>query len=173
MSNNGKEVLSMSFDINRFTQKSQEAIIEAQNLAQDNGHSQVEPEHLFKALLTQQGGIVPQIMEKLNIPPANLINQVSKELDRLPRMSGGNVQIGISPRLRAVLVSSHDEMSQFGDQYVSAEHLLLALLNKGGGASEQIMKQAGLPRDRLLKVLKEIRGNQKVTSQTPEGTYAA
>lgn len=163
----------MSFDINRFTQKSQEAIIAAQNLAEENSHSQVEPEHLLKALLTQPGGIVPQILEKLNISPANLVNRVDKELEHLPRITGGNVQLSISPRMRAVLVGSHDEMGQFGDQYVSAEHLLLALLKKGGGASEQILKQAGLTRESLLGVLREIRGNQQVTSQNPEGTYAA
>ncbi|MGI6119130.1 MAG: ATP-dependent chaperone ClpB [Desulfosporosinus sp.] len=163
----------MSFDTNRFTQKSQEAIINAQNVAERNGNSQVEPEHLLLALLEQGDGVVPQVLSKLNLAAGVLIKTLRQEINRLPRMSGANVQLSISPRLRQVLVSAHDEMSTFGDEYVSTEHLLLAIFEKAGGSAEQILLQAGLTREKLLLALREVRGTQRVTSQNPEGTYAA
>ncbi|MDD4345966.1 MAG: ATP-dependent chaperone ClpB [Desulfitobacteriaceae bacterium] len=163
----------MAFDTNRFTQKSQEAIINAQNLTERNGNSQVEPEHLLFTLLEQADGVVPQVLGKMNIPVGVLLQKVNQELERLPRISGTNVQISISPRLRTVLVAAHDEMAPFGDEYVSTEHLLLALMDKAGGAAEQILKQSGLTRDKLLLALREVRGTQRVTGANPEGTYAA
>lgn len=163
----------MSFDTNRFTQKSQEAIINAQNMTERNGNSQVEPEHLLLALLEQGDGVVPQVLTKLDIAVGALIQTTSNEIDRLPRISGENLQISISPRLRKVLVAAHDEMAPFGDEYVSTEHLLLAILAAAGGTAEKILKQTGLTREQLLQVLREVRGTQRVTSPNPEGTYAA
>lgn len=163
----------MAFDTNRFTQKSQEAIINAQNMAERNGNSQVEPEHLLLSLLEQGEGVVPQVLTKLNLGVGALAQKVRQEVIRLPRMSGTSVQLMISPRLRAVLVSAHDEMESFGDEYVSTEHLLLALLDRGNGAAEQLLKEVGLNREKLLQALREVRGTQRVTSQTPEGTYRA
>ncbi|MDP4126628.1 MAG: ATP-dependent chaperone ClpB [Bacillota bacterium] len=163
----------MSFDTNRFTQKSQEAIVDAQNKTERNGNSLVEPEHLLLALLEQGDGVVPQVLTKLDMAVGVLVQNVRQEINRFPRISGGNVQISISPRLRTVLVAAHDEMAPFGDEYVSTEHLLLAILEKGGGAAEGILKQAGLNRERLLQALREVRGTQRVTSPNPEGTYAA
>ncbi len=163
----------MSFDTNRFTQKSQEAIIQAQTMAERNGNSQVEPEHLLLALLEQGEGVVPQVLTKLDIPVGALVQKVRQEVNRLPRMMGANVQLTISPRLRTVLVSAHDEMETFKDDYVSTEHLLLAILSQGGGPAEKILKQEGLNREKLLQALREVRGTQRVTSQTPEGTFRA
>ncbi|MDI6812980.1 MAG: Clp protease N-terminal domain-containing protein, partial [Desulfitobacteriaceae bacterium] len=163
----------MAFDTNRFTQKSQEAIVEAQHLAERNENSQVEPEHLLLALLEQEGGVVPQILGKMNLPLRPLVDKARREIDRFPRISGMNVQVGISPRLRAVLVGAHDEMAPFGDEYVSSEHLLLALLAKAGGAVEKLLKDSGMTREALLQALKEVRGSQRVTGQNPEGTYNA
>ncbi len=163
----------MSFNINRFTQKSQEALLAAQGAAERNGNSQVEPEHLLLALLEQGDGVVPQVLTKMNIAVGRLLQQVTTELNRLPRVSGGNVQVNISPRLRTVLVRAHDELAQFGDEYVSTEHLLLALLEHAGGAAQRVLEQAGLDRNALLQTLREVRGTQRVTSPTPEGTYAA
>src|SRR6266511_4144604 len=116
----------MSFDTNRFTQKSQEAIVTAQNLAERNGNSQVEPEHLLLALLEQADGVVPQVLGKMNIAAGVLIQQ-----------------------------------------------LLLSILAHAGGAAQRILQQAGITRDKLLAALREVRGTQRVTSPTPEGTYAA
>lgn len=163
----------MTFDMNRFTQKSQEAIINAQTMAERNGNSQVEPEHLLLALLEQGDGVVPQVLSKLDLAVGALISNLRQEINRLPRMSGANVQIGISPRLRTVLVSAHDEMLAFKDEYVSTEHLLLAVFEKAGGSAEQVLRQAGLTREKLLQALREVRGTQRVTGQNPEGTYAA
>ncbi|HEX6269440.1 MAG TPA: ATP-dependent chaperone ClpB [Anaerolineales bacterium] len=163
----------MAFNINRFTEKSQEAVIRAQQIAEELSHSQVEPEHLFAALLQQEEGIVPQVLQRLGANPRDLMQQVQAELDRSPKVSGGGVQVGISPRLRKVLVRAHDEIQQFRDEYVSAEHLLLALIETGGGAVERILRQAGVTRESLLQALTQVRGSQRVTSENPESTYAA
>ncbi|MEM8532316.1 MAG: ATP-dependent chaperone ClpB [Chloroflexota bacterium] len=163
----------MSFDINRFTQKSQEAIAAAQATAERNGNSQIEPEHLLLAMLEQSDGVVPQVISKLNVAVGVLVQQTRNEINRMPRVSGSNMQIAISPRLRTVLVRAHDELGQFGDEYVSTEHLLLSLVNHAGGAAQRILQQAGITRDALLTALREVRGTQRVTSQNPEGTYAA
>ncbi|HET9591043.1 MAG TPA: Clp protease N-terminal domain-containing protein, partial [Anaerolineales bacterium] len=163
----------MAFNINRFTEKSQEAVIRAQQVAEELNHSQVEPEHLFAALLQQDEGIVPQVLQRVGANPRDLLQQVQTELDRLPKVSGGGVQVSISPRLRKVLVRAHDEIQAFRDEYVSAEHLLLALIESGGGAVERILRQANVTREALLQALTQVRGSQRVTSQNPESTYAA
>jgi len=163
----------MSFDTNRFTQKSQEAITGAQTMAERNGNSLVEPEHLLLTLLEQGDGVVPQVLTKLGLAVGVLIQTMRQEINRFPRISGSNVQLSISPRLRTVLVAAHDEMATFGDEYVSTEHLLLGIWEKAGGSAEKILKQAGLTREKLLQALREVRGTQRVTSPHPEGTYAA
>ncbi|WP_368292499.1 ATP-dependent chaperone ClpB [Dehalobacter sp. TBBPA1] len=163
----------MAFDTNRFTQKSQEAIIAAQNNAESNHNSQVEPEHLLLALLEQNEGVVPQILNKLNISLASVSEKTKSSIARLPRMMGAASQLSISPRMRTVLVNAHDQMEPFGDDYVSTEHLLLAIVDQAGGEAGKTLKEAGVTREALLKVLKEIRGSQRVTGQNPEGTYAA
>ena len=163
----------MAFDINRFTQKSQEAAQAAQSIAERNGNSQVEPEHLLLALLDQPEGVVPQVLSKMSVPTGALLQQVRAEVGKLPRVSGSTAAPGISPRLRTVLVRAHDEIAAFGDEYVSTEHLLLSILAHAGGAAQRILKDAGISRDNLLAALREVRGTQRVTSQTPEGTYAA
>lgn len=163
----------MSFDTNRFTQKSQEAIANAQAMAERNGNSLVEPEHLLLSLLEQGEGVVPQVLTKQGIAVGALIQTIRQEINRFPRISGGNVQMSISPRLRTALVAAHDEMATFGDEYVSTEHLLLGIFEKAGGAAEQTLRKNGLTREKLLQALREVRGTQRVTSPNPEGTYAA
>jgi hypothetical protein len=140
----------MSFNTNRFTEKSIEAINASQNLAERNGNSQVEPEHLLLALIEQSDGVVPQVLSKMNVAIGALAQQVRAELGKLPRVSGSGVQVGISNRLRTVLVKAHDELTQFGDEYVSTEHLLLAILAHAGGATQRLMQQHGITRDNLL-----------------------
>ena len=163
----------MSFNTNRFTEKSIEAINASQNLAERNGNSQVEPEHLLLALIEQSDGVVPQVLSKMNVAIGALAQQVRAELGKLPRVSGSGVQVGISNRLRTVLVKAHDELAQFGDEYVSTEHLLLAILAHAGGATQRLMQQHGITRDNLMQTLREVRGTQRVTSPNPETTYAA
>src|SRR5215216_4148753 len=163
----------MAFNINRFTEKSQEAVVRAQHLAEELNHSQVEPEHLFAALLQQDEGVVPQVLQRIGANPRDLLQKMQIELGNMPKVSGGGVQVGISPQLRKVLVRAHDEIQQFRDEYVSAEHLLLALIEVGGGAVERILRQAGVTREALLQALIQVRGSQRVTSQNPESTYAS
>ncbi len=162
----------MSFNTNRFTQKAQEAIVEGQQIAERNGNSQVEPEHLLLALLEQTDGVVPAVLAKMHVAIGAVQQQVRAEINRYPRQSG-NIQLALSARLRNVLVRAHDELGQFGDEYVSTEHLLLALLHSGGGGADRVLKQQNISRDALLQALREVRGTQRVTSQNPEGTYAA
>ncbi|GAC1651329.1 MAG: ATP-dependent chaperone ClpB [Herpetosiphon sp.] len=162
----------MAFNTNRWTEKSQEALVNTQNIAERNGNAQVEPEHLLLALLEQNEGVVPQVLSKLNIVVGTLAQEITTEINRLPRVSGSGLQVNIAPRLRQVLVKAHEELAQFGDEYVSTEHLLLALLSSGG-AAQRLLQNAGLNRDKLLLALREVRGTQRVTSATPEGTYAA
>src|SRR4028119_461765 len=120
-----KDAQAMAFNINRWTQKSQEVLVAAQNVAERNGNAQVEPEHLLLALIEQGEGVVPQVLGKLNLAVGALIQQTTAELNKLPRVSGGTIERAIGPRLRTVLVRAHDELQTFGDEYVSTEHLLL------------------------------------------------
>ena len=163
----------MSISIDRFTEKSQQALFSAQHLAEQLNHSQVDPEHLLAVLLEQPEGIVPQMLERAGANPKVLLQQVQGELHRLPKVTGGGVQVASSSRLRQVLLRAHEEIQQFRDEYVSTEHLLLALLEADGGAANRILRQAGITRDKLLQVLAQVRGSQRVTSPTPETTYAA
>ena len=163
----------MAINLNRFTEKAQQALFAAQSLAEENNHSQVEPEHLLTSLLQQADGVVPQVLERAGANTQLLLQQAEAELNRLPKVYGAAAEVGISPRLRQVLVRAHDEIQQFHDEYVSTEHLLLALLDHAGGAVERILRQAGVTRDAVLQALMQIRGSQRVTSPTPESTYAA
>jgi ATP-dependent Clp protease ATP-binding subunit ClpB len=163
----------MAINLNRFTEKAQQALFAAQGLAEKNNHSQVEPEHLLAALLQQTDGVVPQVLERAGANPELLLQQSEAELSKLPKVYGAGAEVSISPRLRQVLVRAHDEIQQFRDEYVSTEHLLLALLDHVGGTVERILHQAGITRDAVLQALMHIRGSQRVTSPTPESTYAA
>jgi ATP-dependent Clp protease ATP-binding subunit ClpB len=163
----------MAISTDRFTEKSHQALFGAQHLAEQLNHSQVEPEHLLAVLLEQPEGIVPQMLERAGANPKVVLQQVQAELNRLPKVTGGGVQVAISSRLRQVLLRAHEEIQQFRDEYVSTEHLLLALLEIGSGTAERILRQAGITRDSLLQVLTQVRGSQRVTSPTPETTYAA
>ncbi|PDW02360.1 ATP-dependent chaperone ClpB [Candidatus Viridilinea mediisalina] len=163
----------MSFNTNRLTEKSYEALIAAQGAAERTGNSEVQPEHLLFALLDQGEGVVPQVLVKLGLAVGALKQQANAEIQKLPRISGSNVQPQYSSRMRNVITRAYDELASFGDEYVSTEHLLLALLDHAGGGAERLLKQAGLNRAALLTALREVRGAQRVTSPNPEGTYAA
>lgn len=163
----------MAFNMNKLTEKAQEAVIAAQELAQNNQHSQIEPEHLASALLTQADGVVPQIASTLGVNVETLARQFGDELNRLPKVYGTAHQFGVSPRLARVLENSLQQANNLKDDYVSTEHLLLALVETANGATARILQNAGVTRDTVLKALTQIRGNQRVTSQNPETTYQA
>jgi ATP-dependent Clp protease ATP-binding subunit ClpB len=158
-------------DINRFTEKAQEALQEAQRLAARGGQQQVEVEHLLAALLAQEPGLAASILHKANVNLDGLRRRVQQEVERLPRISGGSGET-IGSRLNRLLMQAEDEAKHFKDEYVSVEHLLLALI-ADTGASGRLLKEFGVSRDRLMTALQEVRGNQRVTTQNPEATYEA
>ncbi len=159
-------------DINRFTQKSQEAIASAQSIAQRGRHSEVGPPHLLRALLDQTGGVVPQVLTRIGVDIQQLSVELDAVLNRLPQLSQA-VEPALSSVLREVLVGSYDEIQQFGDQFVSTEHLLLALIKRGDDRTRELLESSGVTTDRVMRALAAVRGSQRVTSQNPEGTYDA
>jgi ATP-dependent Clp protease ATP-binding subunit ClpB len=158
-------------DLNKLTLKSQEAVAAAQKLAADGNHQQVEPAHVLAALLAEPEGIVYPLLQKLGASPQTLRNRVAEVLDGAPKVYG-QVETYLSPGLRSMLERAFQEAEGLGDAYVSTEHLLLALL-EGRDEVASVLTGAGIARDQVFAALKEIRGSQKVTDQTPEEKYQA
>jgi ATP-dependent Clp protease ATP-binding subunit ClpB len=162
-------------DINRFTEKLQDAIRAAQSNAVRYGNQQVDVEHLLAALLEQESGLASSLLKKAGVNVESLARQVETELERLPKVSGpagGPDQVYVTTRLNRVLTRAEDEAKTLKDEYVSIEHVLLAALDDGGAAG-RALKAAGLTRERLMQALREVRGSQRVTSANPEATYEA
>src|SRR4030066_1420118 len=160
--------------INKLTYKAQEAVAEAQKTAEGYNHQQVDPVHLLLSLIKQKDGIVPQILKKLGADITNIEKELYRELERIPRISGpGKIgQIYITQKLNDVFNSAEKEAEQLRDEYVSTEHILIALTEIDSPVS-RILKSAGISKDKILKVLVEIRGAQTVTDQNPEDKYQA
>jgi ATP-dependent Clp protease ATP-binding subunit ClpB len=163
-------------DFNRFTEKLQDAVREAQSLALRNGNQQIDVEHLLLALLDQEGGLAPSIFNKADIRVDSLRSRVQQEIDRFPKVSGpapaAPGQIYLTPRLQTVLTKAEDEAKRLKDEYISVEHVLLATADEKG-VSGRLFKEFGVTRDRLMQALQEVRGNQRVTNANPEATYEA
>ena len=162
-------------DFNRFTEKLQDAVREAQSIAIRNGNQQIDVEHLLIALLDQEGGLAPSIFNKADIRVDSLYSRVAQEIERLPKVSGstgGPNQVFITPRLQNVLTKAEDEAKRLKDEYISVEHVLLAM-TEDAGATGKLFKEFGITRDRLMKALQDVRGNQRVTNANPEATYEA
>ena len=160
-------------DVNKFTEKSQEAVGQAQALATRHGQRQVELEHLFLALLEQEGGLAGKILSRLDVDAGQLKQKVEQEIASLPSVQGpGAGQLYLGTRLREVLDRAQQEASQLKDDYVSIEHLLLGI-TKDDGPSGKLLEEHGVSRESLLLALKDVRGSQRVTSQNPENTYEA
>jgi ATP-dependent Clp protease ATP-binding subunit ClpB len=160
-------------DINRFTEKAQEAILSAQRRALQGGQQQVDVEHLLVTLLEQEPGLAPSILRKANVKLDGLKRRAEQELERLPKVSGSGAeaeQVYLSGRLKRLLAKAEDEAKKFKDEYVSVEHILLAMIDDGG-ATGRLFKEFGVTRDRLMTALQEVRGSQRVTTQNPEATY--
>ncbi|MBX3137730.1 ATP-dependent chaperone ClpB [Candidatus Obscuribacterales bacterium] len=163
-------------NLDRFTNKAQEAVTDTRGILTRYGHSQVSPEHLLLSMLEQKDGLTPTIIEKLDAKPADVIDDLEKYLAAQPKGSAVNMQkdeLHVSNKLMQLLEFAAREAEQMKDQYISVEHLLIALCDPGKGQSGTILKQHGITRDRILAQLSEIRGNQQVTSQDPEATYQA
>jgi ATP-dependent Clp protease ATP-binding subunit ClpB len=162
-------------DFNRLTEKSQEAIRQAQSTAVTYGNQQVDVEHLLLAMLEQEGGLAPSILLRAGIALEQLHQRLVQELEKLPKVSGAGIrpdQVYITPRLSQLLTRAEGQAKRLKDEYVSIEHLLLATAEDSGAAGK-LLKDFGLTRDRLMKALVEVRGNQRVTTQNPETTYEA
>jgi ATP-dependent Clp protease ATP-binding subunit ClpB len=162
-------------DPNRLTEKSQEALSESQRLAGRLGHRQLDVEHLLLALLDQERGLASSILSKAGVPVEAIKLKVQRELEKFPRSSSGTEapeNIHVTARFNRLLAQAEEEARRMKDDYVSVEHLLVALFDEGGAAT-RILKEYGVTRDKLLKALQEVRGNQRVTSPNPEATYEA
>src|SRR5579871_2391144 len=162
-------------DFNRFTEKLQEGVRAAQSLAASHGNQQVDTEHLILALLEQQGGLAPSILNKADVKVDTLRSRFQQEVDRLPKVSGssgGPDQVYVTNRLTKLLTQAEEEGKRLKDEYTSVEHVLLAATDDSGPAGK-IFREFGVTRERLMRALQEVRGSQRVTNQNPEATYEA
>jgi ATP-dependent Clp protease ATP-binding subunit ClpB len=166
-------------DINQFTLNAQNALQAAQSLASEYGQQQVDNEHLMLALLRQEENVVPAVLKKIGLDLASIDRALGKDVAGLPKVEGGG-QLYVSPRLAKTLDAAHKEADKMKDEYVSTEHLLLALLDAPGAAGhpedwgvKRLVKQHHLNRDKVLSALSEVRGNTRVTDQNPEAKYQA
>ncbi len=160
-------------NLNKFTEKAQEAVVAAPQLAQEMNHSQVDPEHLLVALVEQAGGVVPSVLRKITADPADVARAAREYLSRQPKAHGGT-EPHLSPRLRVVLDAAQADAKAMQDEFVSTEHLLMGVLGEPGRAtSVELLKARGISREKVLEALASVRGSQRVTDQNPEGKYEA
>jgi ATP-dependent Clp protease ATP-binding subunit ClpB len=163
-------------DLNRFTEKSQEALRNAQALALRRSHQSVDVEHLLAALVEESEGLTAALLAASGLAHSAVSEQLEQELNRIPQVSGpgaGAQQIYLTQRLGRVLTQAEDEAKTLKDDYVSVEHVLLAILGERGGVASRLLQSLGLTRERLMTALQKVRGHQRVTSSNPESTYQA
>jgi ATP-dependent Clp protease ATP-binding subunit ClpB len=160
-------------NLNRYTEKAQEALAQAQELASEYNHTQIEPEHLLLALLRQSDGVVPQIIGKLGLSLVALQREVEAELQKRAKVYGDASRAGVGPALQNVLNRAEAQAQSMRDEYVSTEHLLMGLILVPSGRAGDILQQKGISLDRIYEALTSIRGTQRVTDQNPEGKYQA
>ncbi len=160
----------MRFD--KFTIKAQEAFADAQDITQDNNQQQLDVEHLLLALINQKEGLTLQILQRLGANVPGIISRLEEEIGKVPKV-GGAGQLYMSPRVNTIVDAAFEEMKQLKDEYLSTEHLLLAIADEKGGISSHILKENGASKDIILKALREVRGSSRVTDQTPEDKYQA
>nr|WP_321514604.1 ATP-dependent chaperone ClpB [uncultured Pseudodesulfovibrio sp.] len=162
-------------DPNTFTKKTQDAVSEAQNLAIRSGHQQIDCEHLMHALVTQEQGLVPQILRKLGVAPDAYLGAIDAEIAKMPRVTGSGArpdQIVVTPRMQKALVAADDMRKRMKDEYVSVEHVFVTLVDESQSSGVgRVNKQFGLDKNKVFGALEEVRGKQRVTSDNPEATY--
>ncbi len=156
-------------NIQKFTQKSMEAIQDSEKLAYDYGNQEIEQEHLLVALLQQDDGLIPKMIEKMEINRQHFTDNAVRQLEKRVKVSGGQVHVG--QMLNKVLISAEDEAKAMGDDYVSVEHLFLSMIRYPNPAIKQLFAEYGITRERFLQALSTVRGNQRVTTDNPEATY--
>lgn len=156
-------------NINKFTQKSIQAVQDCEKTAMEYGNQEIEQEHLLYALLTQEDGLIPKMMEKMGLDVNLVTNRVEQAIGKRAKVQGGKQYVGQD--LNNVLVHAEDEAKQMGDEYVSVEHLFLALLKYPSRVMKELFREMGISREGFLQALSTVRGNQRVTSDNPEATY--
>jgi ATP-dependent Clp protease ATP-binding subunit ClpB len=160
-------------NINKYTEKAQEAVLGAQQLAEQSSHAQIEPEHLLVALVEQPEGIVPEVLRKMSADPADIARAARALLAKIPQAYGGSSP-SLSPRLKLVTDLAQAEAERLKDEFVSTEHLFIAIASETGRSpAAKLLNDRGLTRDKIFAALTSVRGSQRVTSQNPEGTYQA
>ena len=155
-------------NINKFTQKSLEAVNSLERITYEFGNQEMAQVHLLYALLTQEDGLLPKLIEKMEINVEHFTDNVEAHINRRPKVSGGSPFVGNA--LNKVLVSAEDEAKAMNDAYVSVEHLVLSMLKHPDSDVKDLMKEYGITRDRFLSALAEVRGNHNVTTDNPEAT---
>jgi len=161
----------MPFRPDRLTEKTQEAIQQAQTLAQEAQHQEITPEHLLLALLQQPDGTVPPIVQQVGVDPTRVASDVKARLDKLPKVYGAETYLG--SRLRRLLDAASTEMERLKDEYLSTEHLLLAIVDEANSEGARILQGAGVTREKILEALTKVRGSSRVTDATPESKFQA
>ncbi len=156
-------------NINKFTQKSLQAVQDCEKIAYEYGNQEIDQEHLLYALLRQDDSLILKLLEKMNIQKEMILNRAEQALSKRTKVQGGQIYIGKD--LNNVLISADDEAMQMGDEYVSVEHLFLALIKKPNREMKEIFREFGIMRENFLQALSTVRGNQRVTSDNPEATY--
>ena len=156
-------------NINKFTQKSMQAIQLCEKTAMEYGNQEIEQEHLLYALMTQEDGLIPKLIEKMSLSPEQLKDMAEQAIAKRPKVQGGNPYVG--QYLNQALVHAEDEAKAMKDEYVSVEHIFLAMLRYQNKEIKEITKQMGISREGFLQALSTVRGNQRVTSDNPEATY--
>ncbi|RME59493.1 type VI secretion system ATPase TssH, partial [Candidatus Parcubacteria bacterium] len=160
-------------NLDKYTMKVQEALGEAQQMVIAANQQQLEPEHVFAALLEDSDGLIHTILQKLNVNPQQVASEVQKLIDKFPKVHGGQGQVYASPHFNQMMATANRIAKDMGDQYVSTEHLLLAILELKQHPLAQLLARLGVTQTAVTNVLKEVRGNRKVTSQNPEAQYMA
>ena len=156
-------------NINKFTQKSLQAVQNCERIAMDYGNQEIAQEHLLYALLTQDDSLIAKLMEKMGLDKNLIINRVEEAIQKRPKVQGGQQYVGQD--LNNALVHGEDEAKAMGDEYVSVEHLFLSLLTQPSPSMKKIFNEFGITRERFLQALSTVRGNQRVVSDNPEATY--
>lgn len=160
-------------NIEKYTQNAQQAIMDCQNIAISEGHQMLDGEHLHMALMMQKDGLIPKLIKFMNIDPTSIIVDLEEEMEKLPKVSGAADNMYSSRRLSQILMKAEKIADDFKDEYVSVEHLYLALLEERGTPSSKIFSKFGIDKNKFLDALSKVRGNQRVTSQNPEDNYDA
>jgi ATP-dependent Clp protease ATP-binding subunit ClpB len=163
----------MAIRWDKFTVKAQEAVQRANELASEHGNPELQPLHILAALLEDKEGIVPPVLEKIGIGPQAVLSEIYKELEKLPKVSGASAQAGLSQAASQLLDRAFKEADNFKDEYVSTEHLLLAVTQLKQDATQQILARHGATHEAILKALTAVRGSQRITDQNPEAKYQA